>query len=198
MFPHYQSIVTRGRNPIIYAPRKAQDRQKENERAVVARFVARLDELGPLPEASIAVQVRLLQEVKDVALHLDASTEAGAPSGYDRRVLYEETDRWSLAAIILRPGQHTHAHDHGGWGCAVTVQGIERDRRFVHDASGNLVLTGERDYPRGTGYVFDPTDVHQPVGVDPSRVTVSLHFLVHDTWGNRVAEFTGQHIEIAA
>jgi predicted metal-dependent enzyme (double-stranded beta helix superfamily) len=156
-------------------------RQAEEERAAVARFTARVNALGPLAQASPALQARLLEEVKAVAQRVDGSTEAGLASGYDRRVLYEDPDRWSLAAIILRPGQQTHPHDHGGWGCAVTVQGVERNRWFVHDASGNLVLSSERDYPSGTGYVFDAADVHQPVGADPRRVTVALHFLVHES-----------------
>jgi predicted metal-dependent enzyme (double-stranded beta helix superfamily) len=156
-------------------------RQVEEERAVVARFIARVNALGPLSQASPALQARLLEEVKTVARRVDGSIEAGVASGYDRRVLYEDPDHWSLAAIILRPGQRTHPHDHGGWGCAVTVQGVERDRRFVYDTSGNLVLSGERDYPPGMGYVFDAADVHQPVGADPRRVTVALHFLVHES-----------------
>jgi predicted metal-dependent enzyme (double-stranded beta helix superfamily) len=100
-------------------------------------------------------------------------------------VLYEEPERWSLAAIILRPGQQTHPHDHGGWGCAVTVKGVERDRRFVHDESGRLALRSELDYPPGTGYIFDAVDVHQPFGADPRRVTVALHFLVHQSHAER-------------
>ena len=32
----------------------------------------------------------------------------------------------------------------------------------------------------GTGYVFDSADVHQPLGADPRRVTVALHFLVQE------------------
>jgi hypothetical protein len=160
------------------------------ERAVVARFVARVNALGPLSPASPALQVRLLEEVKIVARHIDGSAEEGAVSGYDRRVLYEDADNWSLAAIILRPGQQTHPHDQGGWGCAVTVQGVERDRRFVHDASGNLTRIGERDYPPGTGYVFDALDVHQPAGADPRRVTVALHFLVHHSCINHLHETT--------
>ena len=88
-------------------------------------------------------------------------------SGYDRRVLHEDPGKWSLALIVLQPGQQTDPHNHGGWGGAVTVQGVERDRRFVYDGSGNLVLSGERDYPPGTGYLFNPSDVHQPVGGDP-------------------------------
>jgi predicted metal-dependent enzyme (double-stranded beta helix superfamily) len=151
-----------------------------DENAVVARFVARVNAFGPLHRASPALQARLLEEVKAVARRIDTSTEAGAASSYGRRVLYEVPGNWSLAAIILRPGQQTELHDHGGWGCAVTVQGVERDRRFVQDASGNLVPSGERDYPPGAGYVFDAVDVHQPVGVDPRQVTVALHFLVHD------------------
>ena len=178
-------MLRESKNTVIYgAPRAIGGAPVGEERAVVARFVARIKALGPLSQASPALQARLLEEVKTVARRVDGSTEAGAASGYDRRVLYEDPDRWSLAAIILRPGQQTHPHDHSGWGCAVTVQGVERDRRFVHDTSGDLVLSGERDYPPGAGYVFDAVDMHQPVGADPRRVTVALHFLVHDSWRN--------------
>jgi predicted metal-dependent enzyme (double-stranded beta helix superfamily) len=143
----------------------------------MARFAARVNAFGPLSQASRALQARLLEEVKTVAQRVDGSTEGGLDSGYARRVLHEDPAGWSLAAIILRPGQATERHDHGGWGCAVTVQGVERDRRFVPVASGRLVLRGECDYLAGQGYIFDPSDVHQPVGADPQLVTVALHFL---------------------
>lgn len=153
---------------------------RADEGAVVVGFAARVKALGPLSQPLAGLQAILLEEVKKVARRIDGSAEPGAASGYDRRVLYEDPDHWTLAAIILRPGQQTDPHDHGGWGCAVTVQGIERERRFVHDAAGNLVLSSERDYPPGTGYVFDSVDVHQPLGADPRQVTVALHFLVHE------------------
>jgi len=154
------------------------DGERVDEAMAVARFVARVHALGPLSPASPELQVRLLQEVKAVAQHIDGSSEAGAAFAYGRRVLYEVPHHWSLAAIILRPGQHTDPHDHGGWGCAATVQGVERNRRFIHDDSGNLMLFDERDFSPGTGYVFDAADIHQPVGADPRGVTVALHFLV--------------------
>jgi DHA2 family multidrug resistance protein-like MFS transporter len=156
------------------------NRPDGGERAVVEGFVARVNALDLLPPPSPALQAHLLEEVKTVARTVDGSRETGAASGYDRRVLHEDPAGWSLALIILQPGQHTHPHNHGGWGCAVTIQGVERDRRFIPDGSGSLVLTGERDYPPGTGYTFDPADVHQPVGADPQRVTVALHFLVSE------------------
>jgi predicted metal-dependent enzyme (double-stranded beta helix superfamily) len=154
----------------------------------VAAFVARVNALGPLSHASPALQARLLKEVEAVARHVDGSAEAGAESGYGRRVLYEDPTRWSLAVISLRPGQHTERHDHGGWGCAVTVQGVERNRRFAHDASGNLMLSDEHDYPPGSGYIFDATEVHEPLGADPQRVTVALHFLVYESHAGAHAE----------
>lgn len=187
-------MLRENENAEIYGVPQALGGRQGDEGSVVARFVARVNGLGPLSQASPALQARLLEEVKTVARRIDGSAEAGAASGYDRRLLHEDPAGWSLAAIILRPGQQTPPHDHGGWGCAVTVQGIERDRRFVHDASGRLVLSGERDYPPGTGYVFDATEVHQPVGADLHRVTVALHFLapaaVGATTQRRAIEFS--------
>jgi predicted metal-dependent enzyme (double-stranded beta helix superfamily) len=167
-------------NTMIYRLRPAACAAQVEEDVVVARFTERVNALGPLSDPSPVLQSRLLEEVKVLARAVDGSKEAGSNSGYGRRVLYESPNRWSLSAIILRPGQRIHPHDHAGWGCAVTVQGVERDRRFFHEASGNLTLVSVRDYPPGTGYIFDPADIHQPVGADPLRVTVSLHFLVHE------------------
>jgi predicted metal-dependent enzyme (double-stranded beta helix superfamily) len=108
---------------------------------------------------------------------IDASSCPGRSEEYARCALHEDPTGWSLAAIVLRPGQSTPSHDHGGWGGAVTVQGVERDRRFASDAADELSIVAEGDYPPGTGYLFDPDDVHQPIGVDTENVTVALHFL---------------------
>lgn len=144
--------------------------------AAVQRLVARLDALAQRPTVE-AAQARMLALVQAVAERIDPGNCGGQPSGYARCVLHEDPAGWSLAAIVLRPGQSTPAHDHGGWGGAVTVQGVERDRRFAVGATGVLELVAERDYPPGTGYRFTADDVHQPVGADPDGVTVSLHFL---------------------
>jgi len=156
------------------------DRLKADEAAVVRHFAARVNALGPLAPASPGLQAHLLAELQALARRLDTSAETGAASGYKRRLLHEEPDRWSLALIILRPGQHTHPHNHDGWGGAVTVQGVERNRRFIYDASGRPIQIHERDHPPGSGYLFDAAQVHQPVGADPEKVTVALHFLVSE------------------
>jgi predicted metal-dependent enzyme (double-stranded beta helix superfamily) len=147
-----------------------------NASAEMDRLVGRLSGLGS-PNASPAMRARMLTVVKAVAERVDASACPGRRNGYARCVLHEDPAGWSLAAIVLRPGQSTPVHDHGGWGGAVTVNGVEQDRRFVSNAAGELELLAERDFPPGTGYLFSPDDVHQPVGADREEVTVALHFL---------------------
>jgi predicted metal-dependent enzyme (double-stranded beta helix superfamily) len=150
----------------------------EEEREALSQFAAHLNSLGVLDEAPPAVRFHILEAIKTVAGRVDLD-RCGAGATYGRRLLHEDLAGWSLAAISLRPGQVTPSHDHGGWGCAVTVQGIERDRRFVDAGGGVLELISERDYPPGTGYSFGPTDIHQPVGADPNGLTIALHFLVY-------------------
>jgi hypothetical protein len=158
----------------------------------VDRLIAQFGQLGS-PAASPTEQARSLTIVKAVAERLDPSGCPGRESGYARCVISEDPAGWSLAAIVLQPGQSTPAHDHGGWGGAVTLQGIERDLRFGIDGAGDSKLLGEREYPSGTGYTFSPDDVHQPVGADPNGVTVALHFLASSSAGHKQ-----RHHEIAA
>lgn len=173
--------------PVIAMPRPV-DRSRLDEGAALARFANNMHSLGPLVEVTPALQARVFEEVMIVARSIAISNAAyaGEEAGYQRRVLREEPGRWSLAAVILQYGQRTEPHDHDGWGCAVTVQGIERDRRYVRDAQGKRVVSSERDYPPGTGYLFLSSDIHQPTGADPWRVTVALHLLVHKSHEERL------------
>ena len=149
------------------------------ERGAVARFAAEVNALDVGADISESVRARLLEAVTTVAGRLDLSRCAPNAFGYGRRALHEEPGRWSLAAISFRPGQATAPHDHDGWGCAVVVRGLERERRFAPGPGGQLVLVAERDFAPGEAYGFDPEDIHQPIAIAPDRVTVSLHFLLH-------------------
>ena len=151
-----------------------------DERAAVDRLARTISEIGETIHASLDARARVLQAVMDVAGHVDLSRTPAGIDTYGRRVLREESSGWSLAAVTLRHGQATEAHDHNGWGCAVTVQGVERDRRFTLDETGNLMLISEQDYPAGAGYLFTMQDIHQPIGADPEQETVALHFLFLD------------------
>jgi predicted metal-dependent enzyme (double-stranded beta helix superfamily) len=149
------------------------------------RLAAQVNALMPRADAPPATRTRVLAAVTSVAAGIDAVDCDGRSAGYTRCVLHEDPAGWSLAAIAFRPGQSTPPHDHAGWGGAVTVRGVERDRRFAGDRGNDLVLIDERDYAPGTGYLFDADDVHQPVGADPTGTTVSLHLLVHPAHDRR-------------
>lgn len=153
--------------------------RERNERAAVDRLAQLLSGMGQLGEASLTKRNDILRAVAGVVPHVDLARTGATADRYGRRVLREEPTGWSLAAITLRYGQATEAHDHSGWGGAVTVTGLERDRRFALEGD-QLVLIAEVDYAAGEGYLFDLTEIHQPVGADPEGETVALHFLFPD------------------
>jgi hypothetical protein len=82
--------------------------------ADVDRLVGQLGRLRS-PATSPATQAHALAILKAVAERVDPSNCPGKASEYARCVLHEDPSGWSLAAIVLRPGQSTPAHDHGGW-----------------------------------------------------------------------------------
>ncbi|HEY7036472.1 MAG TPA: hypothetical protein VH482_34410 [Thermomicrobiales bacterium] len=144
------------------------------ERAAVAAFTRYVNALGDLRRAPVRTRLAVLSALRALTPAIDRSACVAPTDRYGRRVLREDPAGWSLAAISLRYGQQTEAHDHDGWGGAVTVQGIERDRRYRPNDKGVLRPIGEHDYPPGSGYVFDPSDVHRPVGIfgEPERVVI--------------------------
>ncbi|MCC6793242.1 MAG: hypothetical protein IT336_16275 [Thermomicrobiales bacterium] len=146
-------------------------------------FAGRIDEIGDLRRATVRNRLRVLSLIREIAGDIDRSACNAPADRYGRRVLAEDPSGWVLAAIALRHGQETEPHDHAGWGCVVTIEGIERDRRFRLTDAGELALIAERDYAAGGGYVFDANDIHQPIGADSHRVTIALHFLVHGDEG---------------
>jgi predicted metal-dependent enzyme (double-stranded beta helix superfamily) len=174
-----RDTVARGLAPQIGPCGSAAD-PGSAERTAVAAFTGYVNALRDLRGASVRTRLAVLGALRALAPAIERSASVAPPDRYGRRVLREDPVGWSLAAISLRYGQQTEAHDHDGWGGAVTVQGIERDRRYRPDGAGDLRPIGERDYPSGAGYVFDPSDIHQPVGADSRQLTIALHFLVHD------------------
>lgn len=161
-------------SPLAWRPLSA----PTQELLAVAAFAAAFDAHGDLRLASMQTRQSALGSLRAIAGALDLRACTAHEEPYSRRVLLERPT-WSLAAMTLHHGQKTEAHDHDGWGCVLTVQGIERDRRFRAGDDG-LVLISERDYLPGNGYIFDPVDIHQISGADPNQLTIALHFLVHD------------------
>jgi predicted metal-dependent enzyme (double-stranded beta helix superfamily) len=164
------------------------------EQLAVEQFARTVTSLETAPDSRDAVKRRVLGATAEMARAVDLSQPPGRDDRYGRRVLWEdESSGMSIAAITLRYGQMTEAHDHTGWGCVVTVQGIERNRRLAQGSDGELELIDERDYPAGEGYFFDMEDIHQAIGADPDRETVALHVLIPDHAGSTFHQRLHEH-----
>jgi predicted metal-dependent enzyme (double-stranded beta helix superfamily) len=153
----------------------------------LARFVAQINRLPIAAGAAIAVQTEVLATLRAFAHNISLSDTDIAPNAarYIARPLHRDPAGWSLAVVVLTPGQATLPHDHEAWGCATTVRGIERVRRFTPHTRHGLELIEEWEVRRGDGYAFDRDEIHQVIGADARQPTIALHMLVQGTARDR-------------
>jgi 3-mercaptopropionate dioxygenase len=104
-----------------------------------------------------------------------------APEGaYVQHVLYgDPAHRFSLVALVWRPGAATPIHDHCAWGLAGVYRGRELETRFAWcdrpGAAPGLRPAGMREVCAGEVLpIVPPDDVHRVLSPGPSP-TVSLH-----------------------
>jgi 3-mercaptopropionate dioxygenase len=104
-----------------------------------------------------------------------------APEGaYVQHVLYgDSAHRFSLVALVWRPGAATPIHDHRAWGLAGVYRGRELETRFAWcdrpGAAAGLRPAGSREVCAGEVLpIVPPDDVHRVLSPGPSP-TVSLH-----------------------
>jgi predicted metal-dependent enzyme (double-stranded beta helix superfamily) len=94
----------------------------------------------------------------------------GDPTRYRSHVLHAER-RFSIVALVWRPGQVTPIHDHLTWCVFGVIQGVEHEELF--DAYGNAV--GESDNFVGDVSGFAPPgDIHR-VRNSGSTTAISIH-----------------------
>jgi len=148
-------------------------------------FHDRVHQLCNCEDVPLDTREQVLIALRELACTIELTEDEckPVPVGYAARLLYSDPAGWSLALIVLQPGQETPPHDHMSWGCAATVQGIERNRWFAGTCPDALHLLGEHEVPPGQGYLFSEEAIHQAIGADPDRTTLALHFLVRGFHG---------------
>ncbi len=156
----------------------------------LARFVADINQLPIAAGAAMTVQTEALATLCAFARHLSLAPTDTAPNAarYIARPLHRDPTGWSLAVVVLIAGQATLPHDHEAWGCATTLRGIERVRRFTAHTRHRLELIEEREVPRGDGYIFDCDEIHQVIGAEERHPTIALHLLVQGTACDRARQ----------
>jgi predicted metal-dependent enzyme (double-stranded beta helix superfamily) len=152
-------------------------------------------DLNPLSLTEFACLVAAAAEARDEATIARAVADAlpallanpsllrraereGSPEGYRQHVLHADPDgRFSIVALVWRPGQSTPTHDHVAW-CVVGVyEGEERETRFVRRGGGRLAPVDVQCYRRGDVTYLVPAgehDIHrvENIGADTA---VSIH-----------------------
>jgi predicted metal-dependent enzyme (double-stranded beta helix superfamily) len=96
----------------------------------------------------------------------------GAPEHAAVHTLHVESDgRFSIVAVVWRPGQITPIHDHTTWCVFGVIQGVEHED--VYDADLNLI--GQSDNLVGDVNGFAPPgDIHR-VHNTGDEVAISIH-----------------------
>ncbi|GEM_PF-2086503 len=147
----------------------------------LARFAEQVNRLCARNADAASTRRQVLAALRELAtvFRPTPAQRAPGPDGYRAPLLYQDSAGWSVALVVLRPGEATPPHDHERWGAAATVQGVECNRRLAGVCPDALELLEEQLLPVGHGYLFAKGEIHQAVGAWPDGMTLSLHFLVH-------------------
>jgi len=109
---------------------------------------------------------------------------------YTRHLLHADAeDRFSLSALVWRPGQGTPIHDHPTWGVIGVLRGRMRFTNYAPTTvDGHQCLVPVETFvgtAGSVGTVFPPAmDLHRMDNCSPDEVAVTLH-----AYGCLVKEF---------
>jgi predicted metal-dependent enzyme (double-stranded beta helix superfamily) len=125
----------------------------------------------PAETAELVAQV-LEQERPTTALLTD-DERAGSAGGYVRNTLHTE-ERFSIMAVVWRPGQASEIHDHIVWCSFLVMQGAETETLFGFEGE-HLVELDRMQRPAGSvSGAAPPDDIHR-VDNTGDDVAITLH-----------------------
>jgi predicted metal-dependent enzyme (double-stranded beta helix superfamily) len=128
---------------------------------------------GADPHDTARAVARVLEEIRPTVDMLSPAERAGSADGYARHTLHAE-ERFSISAVVWRPGQFTEIHDHLVWCSFMILQGVETETLFGLDGE-RLVEVGRLRRPAGSvSGVAPPDDIHQ-VHNTGTDVAITLH-----------------------
>jgi predicted metal-dependent enzyme (double-stranded beta helix superfamily) len=156
---------------------------------VIARFAARLSErLDVAGTADIAAFVAAqLGPCIGRGFALDGRFREPGTARYRRHLVYvEPKGRFSVLALVWRPGQASPAHSHTGWCVVGVLEGALDECRYGRfGAAANqgcdLVETGRRRHaPADVTFMpVDPDAIHR-IGNGAADTAISLHIYGRD------------------
>lgn len=149
---------------------------------------------GTLPDAVGAV-LRDHQDIEDL---LTPEQSAGSSDRYTRHILYADpAGRFTLVALVWRPGQFTPVHGHYTW-CAYSIlRGSMHEEQFGWDVKLQRAIYTD-NVKRITGDVVSSHaglhDIHR-LNNKGDEIAISIH--VYGVDGDRVSTHVNRIIDIA-
>jgi 3-mercaptopropionate dioxygenase len=134
---------------------------------------------GPIGAAAATRAAECLLNHPPTIELLSAEERLGDPDAYCQQVLFvDERARFSIVALVWRPGQRTAIHDHRCWGAVAVVQGSEHETLYELQTNGTsqrLVPGRQSVYPAGDVCAFAPPgDIHRVQNRGPG-IAMSIH-----------------------
>ncbi len=163
-----------------------------------------LEEMDLIVERQTGDRDRILQTLDAMGRFLPYALEtelADLPPGdskYSRHLVHvDQEDRYSLLALVWRPGQGTPIHDHPSWGVLGVAQGQMKFVNYGEDVvDGNRCLRPIEVFvgsAGSVGTVFPPhVDIHRMENCSRDEIAITLH-----CYGQEVKEFSIYNAETA-
>lgn len=151
--------------------------------APLARFTDAMDRAVAASGDPSALAAQATAELADLLAHPEAicaEHRVSSDDGYRQHVVYVHPEgRYSLVALVWRPGQATPIHDHRCWCVVGVLEGEEEERRYQlveHDGEHVLVVTRtERHGPGSIASLVPPDENIHLVSNSSDALTLSLH-----------------------
>lgn len=109
---------------------------------------------------------------------LDAAHRAGSDRGYARHVVHADPlDRFTVLALVWRPGQFSPVHWHHSWCAYAVVSGLLQETCYDwNETSGCATASMRRDRGEGDASfaIAGSTRIHR-LGNGGTREAISLH-----------------------
>jgi predicted metal-dependent enzyme (double-stranded beta helix superfamily) len=134
---------------------------------------------------------------------LDAAHRAGSDAGYVRHVVHADPqDRFTVLALVWRPGQFSPVHWHHSWCAYAVVSGVLQETGYQWDqagdeAGGRATASMQRARREGDASfaIAGSTRIHR-LGNSSGREAISLH--VYGVAAGRITTGVNRIVEPSA
>jgi predicted metal-dependent enzyme (double-stranded beta helix superfamily) len=164
---------------------------------LLARAIGLACGQGGVPHGETMLQA--LREAVRAPDLLDEAHRAGSDKGYTRHVVHADPqDRFTVLALVWRPGQFSPVHWHHSWCAYAVVSGLLQETGYDWDAAaGRATASMQRARREGDASfaIAGSTRIHR-LGNSSGREAISIH--VYGVAAGRITTDVNRIVEPSA